>query len=225
MIQLLLVEDDSQLAGSLGDYLGETGFVVDFAFNGKSCIELTQQNHYDIIVMDVAMPHMDGLSATEYLRQNQNLDAPILFLTARDTLEDKLKGFEVGGDDYVIKPFEPKELVVRLRALLKRARGHRVQHQQLGELVLDHQMMQVSYKDKTIDLHDIQFRLLHILANDAPGLVSRSSIEQQLWSDQPPEGDALRTHVYRLRKAMDKSFNAELIQTVRGKGYRLAIPN
>ncbi len=116
---VLIVDDDAELAGSLGDYLSELGFRVDFAFDGKNCLDLAQSNHYDIIILDVSMPVMDGLKTCRELRTTHRVISPIIFLTARDTLEDKLAGFREGGDDYLVKPFSPAELVCRIEALLR----------------------------------------------------------------------------------------------------------
>lgn len=223
--QLLLVEDDSELAGSLGDYLSEVGFEVDFAHNGSVCIELVKQNQYDVIVMDVAMPVVDGLTACETLRDTLRDSTPIIFLTARDTLEDKLKGFDAGGDDYLVKPFAPEELVVRLNALLKRRRSREEKIQVIGPLTIDSGLKSIIVNDESVSLHDIQFRLLQMLAQEAPDLVTREKIEATLWQEELPDSDALKTHIYRLRKILSKRLGEDLIKTVHGKGYRLAIPS
>lgn len=223
-INLLLVEDDMALAGSLADYLSELDFDVDFAYNGNSCIALTRENSYDIIVMDINMPGLNGLVACQQLREKYYDNTPVLFLTARDTLDDKLEGYAVGGDDYLVKPFAPEELVCRLHALMKRGKVQE-NRQTLGELTLDHQL-QIAYRQgEQLDLHQIQFRLLTLLARVAPEPMSRSQLEEALWPDETPESDPLRTHIYRLRQHLDKPFEAPLLLTVHGKGYRLAIPH
>ena len=221
---VLLVEDNPELAGSLADYLSEVGFEVDFAYNGKSCLELVKVNDYDVIVMDIMMPIQDGLSACRALREEHYNDTPILFLTARDSLEDKLTGFAAGGDDYLVKPFAPEELACRLNALLKRNRPSVRAKQSLGDLVIDHRLQQIFRQDQLIELNDIQFKLLVLLAQVAPAPVSRMALENSLWPDGLPESDPLRTHIYRLRLQLDKPFDQTLLKTVHGKGYRLAIP-
>ncbi|MBB6520076.1 response regulator transcription factor [Pseudoteredinibacter isoporae] len=224
-ITVLLVEDDSELAGSLADFLIEVGFDVDFAFNGQACLELCRQNHYDVLVMDVNMPQMDGLSACQELRQNQGSNTPIIFLTARDTLEDKLAGFDAGADDYLVKPFAPAELAARLNVLANRQSKHSGNVISLGDIEIDRNSQQLRRQGEAIELHHIQFRLLEVLAQYAPAAVSREILEKELWQGEPPNCDALRTHVYRLRMALDKPYNSNLIKTIHGKGYRLAIPN
>lgn len=221
---VLLAEDNTALAGSLADFLSEVGFEVDFAYNGRSCLELVKTNHYDAIVMDIMMPVQDGLSACRELREHLYKDTPILFLTARDSLDDKLAGFAAGGDDYLVKPFAPEELVCRLNALLKRKQPEFRAKQSLGELLIDHRLQQVYRQDQLIELHEIQFKLLTLLAQVAPEPVSRMALESSLWPHGLPESDPLRTHVYRLRLQLDKPFSRELIKTVHKKGYRLAIP-
>jgi len=224
--QLLLVEDNSQLAGSLGDYLSEVGFEVDFAFNGQSCLTLVEQNHYDVIVMDIMMPSLDGLSACRQLRETLRCEAPIIFLTARGELADKLEGYQAGGDDYLVKPFAPEELVCRLHSLLKRQRRDEgLQVQKLGPITLDHARQRVEREGVWIDMHEVPFQILQKLAQAAPQPVSRAQLERSLWPDGLPESDPLRTHIYRLRSQLDKPFDTALVLTVHGRGYRLAIPD
>jgi len=225
VIDILLVEDDRALAGSLADYLSEVGFDIDLAFNGQACLERTVQQRYDAIIMDVTMPGLDGLRACQALRKRQD-PTPVLFLTARDTLADKLEGYEAGADDYLVKPFEPQELVCRLHALLRRGKPPiSVQSQPCGELLIDLKRQKVYRQGAAIDLQEVPLRLLSLLAEAAPEAVSRKKLEQALWPDELPESDPLRTHIYRLRQALDRPFERELIKTVHGKGYRLAIPD
>lgn len=225
MKSILIVEDDLQLAGSLGDYLTEQGFDVDYAYDGEMCLELTRQTAYDALVLDIAMPVMDGLSTCRHLRDVQHDSTPILFLTARDTLQDKLEGFDAGADDYLVKPFAPEEVVARLRAILQRKRRSQANTQDVGPLRLDHLSKQASRDGLQLNLHEFQFTLLATLAQAAPETVSRQELEAAIWSDEMPVSDPLRTHIYRLRQQLDKPFKHTLLHTVHGKGYRLAIPN
>ncbi|MEM7402027.1 MAG: response regulator transcription factor [Pseudomonadota bacterium] len=222
---LLLVEDNTELAGSLGDYLSEVGFDVDYAFNGKSCLELIKANKYDVIVMDIMMPIKDGLTACSELRENYHIDTPLIFLTARDSLDDKLKGFSSGCDDYLVKPFAPEELVCRLNALRNRGKIKNLNQQTIGDLKIDHQLSHVYRKEVNIDLNNVEFKILAILAQYAPESVSSTRIEDMLWPDGTPGSDPLRIYIYRLRQKLDKPFKSSLIKSVHGKGYRLAVPN
>lgn len=224
MIKVLLVEDDQQLSASLADYLTELEYDVDFAFNGKSALTLLDEDTYDVVIMDVSMPVLDGLDTAKAIRHDQHLDVPIIFLTARDTLEDKLAGFKSGADDYLVKPFSSEELVCRIEAILQRGKLANNSIQSLGELTFNHQLHQVQREGTFIELDDIQFQILSLLAKHAPSPISRVGLEDHLWPDGLPESDPLRTHIYRLRQKLDKPFKTNLVVTVHGKGYRLAIP-
>lgn len=224
-IELLLAEDDHALAGSLADYLSEVGFEVDFAFDGQACLERTLLQRYDVIVMDIAMPRLNGLHVCKALRKRQD-QTLVLFLTARDTLADKVDGYDAGADDYLVKPFEPQELVCRLQALLRRGKlGVYAEQLNYGELVIDSKRNQVHRDGTTVELQTASLHLLELLAEAAPNTVSRRQLENALWPDGLPESDPLRTHIYRLRQVLDGPFERKLIKTVHGQGYRLAIPD
>lgn len=226
MVEILLVEDDHELAGSLMDYLAEFHYDVDFARDGQACLELARRHVYDLIVMDVAMPRMSGFDVCRQLRCEQN-QTPVIFLTARDALPDKAEGYEAGGDDYLVKPFEPQELIWRIRALLRRGATRQPRTpRQLGELTIDPVSQSLSHNGIVTALPALQFSLLSVLADAAPEPVSRRKLEATLWPEgDPPDSDALRTYVYRLRQALGKPYGNELIRTVHAKGYRLAIPH
>ena len=222
---ILLVEDNIELAGSLGDYLSEVGFEMDFVYNGKACIELVKHNQYDVIIMDIMMPVQDGLTTCRFIREVLHIDVPIIFLTAQETLDSKIEGFDAGGDDYLVKPFAPEELTCRLHALLKRRKNSSTFSQQmLGELDIDYNLRVIKRQGVQIDINELQFKLVSLLIQYAPKPVSRQLLEEELWPDGLPESDPLRTHIHNLRRLLDKPFEKPLILTVRGRGYRLAIP-
>jgi DNA-binding response OmpR family regulator len=224
-VEILLVEDDHALAGSLADFLGEFGYEVDFARDGRSCLERVRQHEYDLIVMDVAMPRMSGFDTCRQLRREHD-ETPIIFLTARDTLPDKEEGYDAGGDDYLVKPFEPQELIWRIRALMRRGLPRKVRGpRQVGQLILDPCSQSLCHNGVVTVLPALPFCLLNLLADVAPQPLSRRKLEAALWPEgDPPDSDALRTYVYRLRQALGKPYGTDLIRTVHGKGYRLAIP-
>ena len=225
-MEILLVEDDHALAGSLGDYLSELGYEVDYARDGRSCLERVRKQAYDLIVMDVAMPRMSGFDTCRRLRHERN-ETPILFLTARDALPDKEEGYAAGGDDYLVKPFEPQELIWRMRALMRRVAPRQPRSpRQVGDLIIDPASQSVSLHGVVSVLPALQFSLLNLLADQAPEPVSRRKLEAALWPEgDPPDSDALRTYIYRLRQTLGKPHGNDLIKTVHGKGYRLAIPH
>ncbi len=222
---ILLVEDDSNLAGSLADYLGDCDYDVDFAFNGASCLELARRNEYAVIIMDVSMPVLDGLSACQQLRTDLEIDTPVIFLTARDTLDDKIAGYDSGGDDYLVKPFAPKELVCRIEALRKRQYTNRSVDRSIGGLSIYPKRLQVSFGEQLLELQAVHIQILMLLADAAPAVVSKRALEIALWPDQTPRSNPLRTHIYRLRRQLDEKFGYHFIETVHGLGYRIDVPD
>ena len=219
---VLLVEDHRLLAETLMDYLESESIDVDYAANGLQGLEIARSQTFDAIILDVNLPGIDGFTICEQLRQTYKVDTPILMLTARDQLEDRIKGFENGADDYLIKPFESQELVMRLKALVKRDRGQVTQKLlTVGSLKLDTGKMQIWRDDKLIEVSPTSFKILNILVRAYPEVVTREQIEQELWGSDVPDTDTLRSHVYNLRKAVDHPFDQAMIQTVKGVGLKL----
>lgn len=222
---ILIVEDHRDLAANVGDYLEAGGFTVDFAADGISALQLSADNHYDAIVLDVMLPGIDGFEVCKRLRQELHLDTPVIMLTARDTINDKVNGFDVGADDYLIKPFELRELEARLAALIRRQRGELEGGQlQVGDLRFDLETMRVSRGDKAIKLSPITLHILRILMRESPKLVSRERLEAEVWGDDTPDSDTLRSHLYNLRKNIDKPFDRQLMHTIPGVGYKVCLP-
>ncbi|MEL0027855.1 MAG: response regulator transcription factor [Perlucidibaca sp.] len=223
---VLLVEDHHDLAVTVGEFLSLHDIEVDFASNCQSALALLRENTYHCIVLDINLPDGTGYEVCHHLRETLGLDLPVIMLTARDTLGDKLEGFDVGADDYLVKPFELKELVARIQAQIKRARGLVGQGRlQVGDLTLETRANQVMRAGQEIDLPPIQFRLLSLLMRQSPQVVSRRMMELELWGDETPDSDALRSHLYNLRKLIDKPFPVRLIQTIPGVGVKLeALP-
>ncbi len=220
---LLLVEDHRDLAEMVLDYLASRGYAVDYAADGVTGLHLAVSNDYDVVVLDVMLPGMDGVSLCGKLRQEARNDTPVLMLTARDTLEDKLRGLDAGADDYLVKPFAVAELEARVRALLRRRRGEVAPERLVvGDLVLDTGTLGVRRGDTAINLTPIALRLLTVLMRASPRVVSRQQLEREIWGDEPPDSDTLRSHMYTLRKLIDRPFEQPLLHTVPGTGYRLA---
>ncbi len=216
-MRILVVEDTIDIAANIGDYLEIKGHEVDFAYHGQAALALLKQSQFDVIVLDIMMPGIDGLTLCKLLRNQFCLDIPILFLTARDSLEDKLTGFEVGGDDYLVKPFALEELHCRLQALCTRGRRKIRKTLCYGPLTIDPNAMSASCAGQALRLDPIQFDILKLLLQNAPVLVTKEDIEYAIWQGDAGESSALRTHIYRLRSAL----NDDLIETVHGKGYRI----
>ncbi len=220
-MHVLLIDDNTDLAGSLADFLEEYGYEFDFAYSGASGLELIVSNSYDAIILDVTMPGIDGFKTCEMIRNSLHNPTPILFLTARDTIEDKVTGYEAGADDYLVKPFSPVELHYRLKSLTNRGTRLDVGHQRVGELFIDHHQQTVKRRGKLINLNSTQFNLVKLLVQKAPKPVSREQLERVMWTEDVPDSEPLRTHIYRLRQLIDKPFDKPLIETVYGEGYRL----
>ena len=220
--EILLVEDHRDIAEMVAAHLERDNFLIDYADNGNLGYNLGRENSYDAIVLDVMLPGIDGLTVCKKLRQENAVRCPILMLTARDTLEDKLMGFDVGADDYLLKPFDLEELSARLKALIRRTQGKGIsQKLQVSDLVLDQNTQTVFRNNQEIILTPICRKILSILMSESPGVVHKKEIEKFIWSDSPPDSDALRSHIYALRKSVDKPFASPLIHTIPSVGWRL----
>tara|TARA_R100001143_G_scaffold63562_1_gene71939 strand:- start:20353 stop:21057 length:705 start_codon:yes stop_codon:yes gene_type:complete len=221
-IRVLIVEDNRDICENIAEYLDKHSYVMDFAYDGISAMHLALTHPFDIIVLDLMLPGMDGLSFCRKLRADADAQIPILMLTARDTLDDKLEGFKAGADDYLVKPFALQELHARLQALYKRSHGKPASLLTVGDLTLNRSTLQVSRAGRQIDLTPAGMRLLQRLMEQAPSVVARDDLETLLWADERPDGDALRSHMYKLRQAVDRPFDSPLIHTVHRIGYRIA---
>ena len=221
---ILMVEDHYELASTIFEFLEEHHFVVDHARNLEAARNLLKSNPYHILLLDINLPDGSGYELCEWLRLERDLDLPVLMLTARDTLDDKLKGFASGTDDYLVKPFDFNELIVRIRALIKRSLGEVSKTKlHIHDLVLDSSRQNITRAGQTIELPPIQFKLLKMLMRHSPRVISKQEIMMELWGDEEPESDALRSHIYNLRKMIDKPFTQKLIHTVSGVGLKVAL--
>jgi DNA-binding response OmpR family regulator len=220
-LRILIVEDNSDIAENIGDYLEAQDHIMDFAMDGIGGLHLALTQDYDVIVLDIMLPGMDGLTFCRKLREEGAKQTPVLMLTARDTLSDKLEGFDAGADDYLIKPFELEELAARIHALFRRSDHATQQRLQVADLEVDLGKMHVQRSGRSLELNRACLKILTILMQASPNVVSRKEIEHALWRDMPPGSDALRSHIYALRRAIDKPFKHPLLQTIHGVGYKL----
>lgn len=220
---VLLVEDDRNVAVLVGEWLEHHHYEVDFAEDGLDAVNLTHDNAYDAIVMDVSLPRLNGLDACRRLRaEGANTETPVVMVTARDTLEDTLEGLDAGADDYLVKPFFPAELEARITALIRRRRAEVAPALlQVGDVVLDPRAQRVTRDGQEIDLTPTGMRILQILMRESPKVVTRSQLEQELWGLESPDSDALRSHLYVLRKAIDRGRATRLVHTLPNVGYRV----
>ncbi len=223
-LDILLAEDHAELAETTGAYLEACGHNVDHAADGLVAVHLAVTESYDVMVLDIMLPGMDGFAVCERLRKDARIATPVIMLTARDRLEDKITGFDAGADDYLVKPFDMPELVARIEALARRAQGL-TRRYEVADLVLDADTAEVTRARVPITLSRTAFRLLELLLREHPGIVSRRAIERDLWDGEPPHSDALRSHIYNLRQALDRPFPHHIVTTVPGRGYCLRFPD
>jgi len=226
-MRILIVEDNPDILANLYGFLEPKGYTVDSARNGYGGLALASENSYDVIILDVMLPGLNGLELCQKLRADLQSATPVLMLTARDSLQDKVSGFDSGADDYLVKPFSLVELDVRLKALARRAGGQHAVSRALrfGELVFDPDQQEATRGGVKVTLTKTGYILLRSLMVAAPRIVPRETLEQAVWGEDRPESDALRTHIHALRQALDKPFAFPMIYTIAGVGYKLALPD
>jgi DNA-binding response OmpR family regulator len=218
--RVLIVEDQHDIAANIWDFLERRGYEVDHTADGASGLMHAMRGNFDVIVLDLGLPRLDGLDLCRRLRE-AGRGTPVLMLTARDTLDDKLKGFAEGADDYMVKPFELKELEARIRALLRRTRPPGDAALAVGGLRFDPRSMIATRGGHSIPLTRAQAAILELLLRRSPGVVPQRALMDQVWPQRDGDARALHTHIYELRALVDKPFDGGMIQTVHGIGYRL----
>jgi two-component system copper resistance phosphate regulon response regulator CusR len=223
-MRLLVVEDDATLADVLRRGLREQGYAVDLAGDGARAIELAAVNEYDAIVLDVGLPRRSGIEVSQELRR-RGMRLPILMLTARDAVRDRVAGLDAGADDYLTKPFELEELYARLRALLRRLPELLPSELRVGDLVVDTRAQRAARGGRPIALTTKDYAMLEYLARNAGRVVGRAELCEHVWDENhDPFSNAIEVYVNRLRKKVDVVDAPPLIHTHRGAGYRLAAP-
>jgi len=220
---ILLIEDHADISEMVGAYLEGRGFIVDYAADGVTGLHLAVTNQYDTIILDLMLPGLDGLEVCHKIRNEAKNDVPVIMLTARDTLDDKITGLEHGADDYLIKPFAIQELEARVRSLIRRHCGEISKEiLSIGDLSIDTSTLKVTRNNKELAVTPIGLRILTVLMRESPAVVSRRELERAVWGDILPDSDTLRSHLYNLRKVVDKPFDKKLLLTVQGSGFRIA---
>ncbi|GAB3025220.1 MULTISPECIES: response regulator transcription factor [Oleiagrimonas] len=224
-MRVLVIEDNNDLATNIGDYLEDRHHIVDFAGDGVTGLHLAVVHDFDVIVLDLTLPGMDGLEVARKLRHEAHKQTPILMLTARDALEQKITGFESGADDYMTKPFALQELGVRLEVLARRGKGPQSRVLKVADLTYNLDTLTVTRAGTSIQLNPIGLKLLQALMDASPSVVTRHDLEQKVWGEELPDSDSLRVHIHGLRAAIDKPFEKPLIHTRHGIGYRMVDPD
>lgn len=221
--RLLIVEDDRDLARNLIEYLELQGYVTDFAADGQTALQLVAAEQFDLVVLDLMLPVIDGLSVCTRIRQQLHSHVPVVMLTAKDEVDLKVAALDIGADDYVVKPASLREIEARIRALIRRA-SREVESDVLivDDLRFDTGTMKIERAGVPIVLPPVPMRILMLLMRHSPNVVHRQAIHREIWGDEPGDAHALIVHMHMLRNAVDKPFFRQIIHTVRGFGYRIA---
>jgi DNA-binding response OmpR family regulator len=221
--RLLIVEDDRDLARNLIDYLDLQGYVTDYAPDGYAALQLLADNAYDLVVLDLMLPGLDGIGICKHIRQAMMSRLPVVMLTAKGDIDTKISAFDIGADDYVVKPVALRELEARIRALIRRsAQGSDSGVLSVGDLRFDTGTMKIERAGQSIVMPPVPIKILALLMRHSPNVVHRMAIHREIWGDEPGDNHTLIVHMHTLRNAVDKAFDKQLIHTVRGFGYRIA---
>ena len=223
-LKILLIEDNPTLARQTGEFLEGHGWQVDFASGGRLGLQLALAEIYDLILLDLNLPDMDGIEVCCELRQQAPAVTPILMLTARDAFADKAEGFHSGADDYLCKPFDPRELALRCEALARRRELHRRDEIGIGDLRIAGRRREATRCGQPLKLTTIAFNILWELARAFPEPLSRSELSHRIWGDNPPDSDALKSHIYSLRRQLDRPFPDPMLKTISSIGFKLESP-
>ena len=219
---VLIVDDDREIRELVGNYLQKNGLRTTVVADGRQMRAFLDANQVDLIVLDIMLPGIDGYTLCKRLREDARRDTPVIMLTARDQLDDRLQGFKSGADDYLLKPFALSELAARIEAVLRRAQGGGRRALQVADLHYDLDTLEVTREGRLLKLNPVGLKLLAVLMQKSPHVLRREILEEALWGDDCPDSDSLRSHVHQLRQVIDKPFAKPLLQTVHGVGYRLA---
>lgn len=226
MYKILIIEDNPDIVANIYAFFEPRGFELDNAHNGLSGLALATSNRYDVILLDVMLPGMDGTKLCKTLREELHDKTPVLMLTARDTVLDKVAGFDSGADDYLVKPFSLVELEARIKALIRRNQDEHFQHTiEVGKLSLNTEQHSIKREDKLLKLTPTGFKILYALMSASPRVVSKTELEERVWGQDIPSSDALRTHLHSVRAQVDKPFDKVMIVTIVGVGYQIIDPD
>ncbi len=220
-MRILIIDDDQKFCDVLKRGLEENSYAVDCVYNGEDGEYYAESNSYDLIILDIMMPQKDGIQVCQDLR-SKKINSPILMLTAKDTVADRVQGLDIGADDYLIKPFAFTELLARLRALLRREGISKSTEINIGDLVLNTKTREVWWKQKLIDLTTKEYAILEYLMRNPNAVVTRTMIETHAWDyDFDSISNLVDVYIRRIRQKIDPELGKQIIQTIRGAGYRI----
>lgn len=226
-MNILIIEDNPDIIANIYGYLEPLGYVLDCAHNGFSGLALASDNHYDVIVLDVMLPGINGFQLCKKLRNELRQPTPVIMLTAKDTIEDRVEGLDSGADDYLVKPFSLVELEARLKALIRRSKGQQCEQQILtvGPVRMNVETCEVERNGMHLKLTPTGYQLLKKFLEESPRVLNRSVLEREVWGENTPNSDALRTHIHSLRQMLDSPFDTPMLKTIAGFGYQLVNPD
>jgi DNA-binding response OmpR family regulator len=222
-LRILLVEDEDGIADAVERGLRKAGYSVDVTASGDAGLAMAREGGYGLLILDVMLPDIDGCEVCERLRRARS-PLPVLMLTARDAVSDRVRGLEAGADDYLVKPFDFSELLARVRAMLRRDKVHRARIVEVGDLVMDTTARRVTRAGREIVLSPREYALLEALALAEGRVLTREALQDSVWSDEMVYPNTVDAYIGHLRRKMDRGFPAKLIRTVHGVGYRLDAP-
>ena len=220
-MRILVIEDQPEILQNISDYLELKGYLVDCAYDGLGGLHLAVTQPFDLIILDLMLPGMDGITLCQRLRQDAKISTPIIMLTARDSVDDKLTGFKAGADDYLVKPFSLPELHARVEAVLRRGQAGMQNILKVADLTFDMNSLEASRQGAPLKLSKIGLKLLEKLMKSSPHIVKREVLEELLWGEDLPGSDSLRSHIHTLRQTIDKPFGKPLLHTIHGIGFCL----
>ncbi|WP_100643632.1 response regulator transcription factor [Alteromonas facilis] len=225
MATILVVEDDVDIAQGLAEFLEAQSHELDFAYNGKQALALLDCNQYDLVLLDLNLPFVDGLDVCRSLLTENLTHVPVIIMSARAEEKDILAGFDSGAWDYLVKPYSFAELSARVKTNLAKSKGQgsATKHTTVNGVTLLHDSMTLQAGSIELQLHQVGFDILKLLMQHAPSVVKVESIHRALWGEDTPESDPLRAHIYKLRKQMLAMFNQSFIHTVKGVGYKFIV--
>lgn len=223
ILSVLVIEDTPEIGREVCDFLSAQGMQVDYAATGNLGLSLAQQQHYDVIVLDVMLPDINGVTVCKTLKQSCDPVPAVLMLTARDSIADKSLGFDAGADDYLTKPFDLTELLLRCQALARRHQLHQSQTIVIGELAVNEKQQLAERQGHSLKLSSTDFAILLLLVQAYPNAVSRQQLVNKIWGDEAPDSDVVRSHIYTLRQALDKPFATPMLATLHGIGFKLQV--
>jgi len=221
-MKILVVEDDPGISRLMRRALEQAGYTVNIAVDGKSGLDMAQNDNYSLLILDIMLPGIDGWNIVDELRSDGSR-VPIMMVTARDMVEDRVKGLDLGADDYLPKPFEVSELLARVRALLRRDRVHRSRIIKVADLMVDTAQRRVTRAGVEVGLSHREYELLEALAANESKVLTREVIQERIWMDEDSSSNTVDVYINMLRKKIDNGHDVKLIQTVRGAGYTLRV--